>query len=201
VATTASKCPATDASAEQIAQAQAHKRVTYRVAPAEASGLADNSVDLVTVAQALHWFDRPAFFAEARRVLRSGGVLAAWTYGPTRITPAIDAIVDPFYRDTVGPYWPPERRHPEDGYASIDFPFDDPDEGERLRLPTFAMTADWHRSDFVGYLSTWSAVKRYREATGTDPIPALDHMLAARWPNDEARLVRWPLTVHAGRLF
>ncbi|MEM8601519.1 MAG: class I SAM-dependent methyltransferase [Bacteroidota bacterium] len=192
---------ATDASAEQIAQAQAHERVTYRVAPAEASRLEDDSVDLVTVAQALHWFDRPAFFAEARRVLRPGGLLAVWTYGPTRVTPALDAIVGTFYGETVGPYWPPERHLPEEGYASIVFPFDDPAVGKRLRLPTFAMTADWHRADFVGYLGTWSAVKRYREATGSDPIPAIDRALAARWPSDETRLVRWPLAVHAGRLF
>ncbi|MEO1478408.1 MAG: class I SAM-dependent methyltransferase, partial [Bacteroidota bacterium] len=114
---------------------------------------------------------------------------------------AIDAIVEPFYRDTVGPYWPSERVLPEEGYASIDFPFDDADEGERLRLPTFAMTADWHRANFVGYVSTWSGVKRCREATGTDPIPDFDRRLAAFWPDDETRLVRWPLTVHAGRLF
>lgn len=186
---------ATDASAQQVAHAAAHPRVTYRVAPAEASGLDVGSVDLVAVAQALHWFDRAAFFAEARRVLRPGGVLAAWTYGLCRVTPDVDALVEAFYRDTLGPYWPAERRLVEARYAPVAFPFDTP-----LRLPAFAMTAAWRPGDLLGYLGTWSATRRYREATGTDPLEPLARRLADRWPDDEARLVRWALSVHVGRV-
>src|SRR6266568_6165743 len=114
---------ATDASEAQIAHATPDPRVTYRVAPAEASGLDDRSVDLVTAAQALHWFDRPKFWAEARRVLRPRGVVAVWTYLLFEIAPEIDAIIREFYSDVVGPFWPPERHITEERYRTIEFPF------------------------------------------------------------------------------
>ena len=114
---------ATDASENQVANGQPHDRVTYRVASAEQSGLPKASVDLVTVAQALHWFDREAFFAEAQRVLKPHGVLAVWCYNLFRIAPEIDRLVETFYRETVGPYWDFERRLVETGYRTIEFPF------------------------------------------------------------------------------
>jgi SAM-dependent methyltransferase len=187
---------ATDASAAQLAGATAHPRIDYRAAPAEASGLADRSVDLITVAQALHWFDRPRFYAEARRVLKPGGVLAVWTYGvQTLADKRVNAHVQHFYREVVGPYWPPERALVEAGYRTIDFPFDE------LAAPAFEMSADWPLDRLLGYFRSWSATGRYVAENGDDPVDALASRLAPLWGNpDSPRTVAWPLAIRAGRI-
>jgi SAM-dependent methyltransferase len=186
---------ATDASAEQVAAATPHARVEYRVAPAEESGLASESADLVTVAQALHWFDRPAFYREAARVLRTDGVLAAWTYGhPYVDDPAADAVFQEFYSRTVGPYWPPERALVDAGYRTIEFPFPEVDP------PAFEMETRWPLEALIGYVGTWSATTRFRAAQGVDPVPRLAADLGACWGEPwEARRIRWPLALRAGR--
>jgi SAM-dependent methyltransferase len=185
---------ATDASAEQIAHARPHPRVRYAVAPAEASGLGMASVDLVTVAQALHWFDLGAFFAEAGRVLRPGGLLAAWTYALFEATPEVDRIVERYYRETLGPYWAWERRMVEEGYAGVAFPW------EPVAVPPFAMEARWTLDQLTGFLATWSARQAFVEATGEDPLPALRDALAAVWGDPErAQRIRWPLAAHVRR--
>ena len=187
---------ATDASAEQIASAAPHERVEYRVAPAERSGLEDASVDLVTVGQALHWFDPDAFHAEVRRVLAPGGVLAAWSYSLSRVTPEIDEIVRGFYTDTVGPYWPPERVHVESGYRTLPFPFD-----EIAGAPALAVSAAWDLAAFASYLRTWSAVKRFESAEGFDPVGALVSRLGPAWGDpSRVRRVEWPIHLRAGRV-
>lgn len=183
---------ATDASAEQVRSAFPHPRVAYRVAPAEASGLADASVDLVTVAQALHWFDAPAFFAEARRVLRPGGVLAVWAYEVFRVSPNVDAVVDHLYRDVVGPYWPPERKAIEEGYRGYTLPF------EPVAAPPFEMEKRWTAEEVFGYLRTWSAVAKFIGANGFGPVERIAPELAAAWGGG-AREVRWPLVLLVGR--
>ncbi|HEX2095074.1 MAG TPA: class I SAM-dependent methyltransferase [Longimicrobiaceae bacterium] len=185
---------ATDASAEQVAHARPHPRVEYRVAPAERSGLEPRSVDLVTVAQALHWFDVPAFFREAGRVLRPGGLLAAWCYETlTLADPTLDGIVDTFYRETVGPFWPPQRRLIEEGYASVRLPF------AEVPTPPFAMEADLTLDALAGYFRTWSATRGYVEAHGRDPVEGVVEELRGPWGDpDRPRRVRWPLSVRAG---
>ena len=186
---------ATDASAAQIAAAVPHERVEYRVARAEASGLADRSVPLVTVAQALHWLDLAAFWHEVRRVLRSGGVVAAWCYGTLEMGPDIDPLLDEFYSATVGPYWPPERRHIESRYREIPFPFDE------IAMPPMWMEHALTLPALAGYLGTWSAVQRYRDSNGRDPIAPLVARLAERWgAPDRARLARWELGLRVGRV-
>jgi SAM-dependent methyltransferase len=186
---------ATDASAAQLAQAPAHPRVHYRVAPAQASGLPDGSVDLVTVAQALHWFDRKRFYGEVRRVLRPAGVLAAWCYDLMHIGPEIDALVHTFYTETVGPYWPPQRRLVEARYRTLEFPFD------RIEIPPVIMDAELDLDELAGYMRTWSAVTRYREAKGVDPVPRIIESLKSFWgPSETRRRVEWPLTILAGRI-
>lgn len=185
---------ATDASAEQIAQAEPHPRVTYHVAPAPRSPLAGASADLVTVAQAIHWFDVDAFYAEVRRVLKPGGALAVWTYGLQRVAPEIDPLLDRFYRAIVGPYWPPERRHVDAAYRTLPFPF------AEESLPVPPMTMDWTLDELLGYLGTWSASQRYLRATGEDPVAQIREDVAAAWGEPgAARRVTWPLYIRLGR--
>jgi SAM-dependent methyltransferase len=186
---------ATDPSAEQIARARPHPAIRYFVATAEDSGLATASVDLAVVAQALHWFDFPRFFAEVRRVVRPGGVLAAIAYGEVQLGGVLDQIADHFYRRIVGPYWPPERRHIDEEYDSIPFPFPE------LEGPELVLTADWDLDHLLGYFSTWSAVKAYRHSGAGDPVPALRQALAQHWGNpQQPRRVRWPLYLRVGRI-
>jgi len=185
---------ASDASAAQIAHAIRHERVHYRVAPAEDSGLTAASVDLITVAQALHWFDLARFYAEVERVLRPAGVLAVWCYGLLRVTPTIDSILTVFYRETVGPFWPPQRRWVDNGYRDLPLPF-----AERS-TPAFAITAQWNLPDLLGYLGTWSAVQRYRDCHRTDPVAALCKALAPAWGEPANRYpVQWPIQLRLGR--
>ena len=185
---------ATDASAEQIAAAEPHARVEYRVAPAERSGLAAGSVDLAAAAQALHWFDIPAFHAEAARVLRPDGILAVWTYAlPVFRDSALDAELASFH-DQVRRWWPPERQLVDTGYRTIRFPFPD------LIAPAFAMTADWDLEHFLAYLRTWSAVSRCRTSTGVDAVAAASGLCAAWGRRGSVRRIQWPLSLRAGRM-
>ena len=185
---------ATDASAEQLAHARKHPRVEYRVAPERDSGLPNASCDLVTAAQAAHWFDLQAFYREADRVLRPRGVLAIWGYNRTLVESRIDDVIGCFQYGKVGRYWPVGREHTEAGYRTLPFPY------ERLDVPVFVMRQRWSRTQLEGYLDTWSSVRRFREAEGVDPIPEVARELAAYWPDpEEVREVRWPLFVIAGR--
>lgn len=186
---------ATEPSAAQLAAATAHPHVTYHQAAEQAPMLADGSVDLMTVAQAAHWFDRAGYYAEVRRVARPGAVVALWTYALCAITPEVDAAVYRFYGDVVGPYWPPERVHCMNGYRDFDFPF------AELPFPTLAMELRWGLDDLLDYLATWSAVVRYRQHRGHDPLPALRAELMSLWGDPATqRHVTWPLTGRLGRV-
>lgn len=185
---------ATDASAAQIAAARGPANVRFAVAPAEASGLPTAAVDLVLVAQAAHWFELPAFYAEAARVLRPGGVLALLTYSGVRIDAALDPLLREFHQVTVGPYWPPERAHVEKDYRDLPFPWPE------MPFPPQSMTADWTLDELMGYLGTWSATHRYREQRGEDPLPVLRARLLPHWGDPaRPRQVRWPLPIRIGR--
>ncbi len=185
---------ATDASRSQIAAAPPQEHIEYRVAVAEQSGIADASVDLVTVAQALHWFDLGAFYEEVRRVLKPGGVIAIWSYNLLKIAPEIDAIINRFYHHTLGEYWPQERTRVERGYGHIPFPFT-----PVTAMPEFAMTADWDLPHLLGYLGTWSAVQRMKQASGVNPVEQIAQRLGDTWgePNKQ-RPVTWPLSIRVG---
>lgn len=184
---------ATDASAAQIANAEPRDNITYAVSAECNAALESDSVDLITVAQALHWFDRDEFYAEADRVLAPDGVLAVWTYGHASITPDVDGIVRTWYDDVIGPYWPPERAHPESGYRNIGYPY------PVIDVPAIEMRMHWSRDQFVAYLATWSAVKEYRRHRGADPMAEILPALHSAWPGDVPRVIRWPLTLLAGR--
>jgi SAM-dependent methyltransferase len=190
------KVVATDLSEAQIAQAKPHERVEYRTAPADQSGLPDASADLVTIAQALHWFDCDPFYAEVRRVLKPNGLVAAWTYGVAQVEgDAVDERLSHFYHRVVGPYWPAERRHVENRYAELPFPF------AAVAVPELSIRLAWALDDLIGYCRSWSATSNYRRATGSDPVIALESELAPLWgPREQRRLVSWPLAIRAGRL-
>lgn len=185
---------ATDASASQIERATPHARVEYRVAPAHQSGLEDASVGLITVAQALHWFDVDAFHAEAERVLAPNGIIAEWSYGLLDIptAPRVAEMVNALDRD-VGAHWPPERKHVDDRYAALAFPF------EPVNIGEFAMENDWTLEQLAGYLGTWSAVSRYRTATGSDPLADFIQRAGEGWGRAPVHRVRWPLALRVGR--
>jgi len=184
---------ATDGSEQQIQHARPAANIQYEVDRETCNDLATASVDLITVAQALHWFDTTQFFDEAARVLKPGGVLAVWCYNLLSVNPEVDTLLNDFYRNTVGEYWPPERRLLEEAYDSIPFPF------AALPTPDFEMSRAWQREDLIGYLGTWSAVKRYRQERQIDPLVALSDKLAETWPDDLSIDVRWPLAVTATR--
>lgn len=186
---------ATDPSGRQIAAAEPHAKVAYRVAPAERSGLPDGSVDLVAAAQAAHWFDLPAFYDEARRVGRPGAALALVTYGIVETDEVIGPLVGRFYGETLGPYWPPERRLVEDGYRALSFPFPE------LEPPALAIAVSWTLDDFVGYVDTWSAVRGAEKALGRSPVEAFRQDLSALWDDPASpRPIRFPLAMRVGRL-
>jgi len=186
---------ATDASHAQLAQAAHDPAVRYVRSTAEASGLARGSIDAIVAAQAVHWFDRPAFFREAARVGRGGALIAVWTYWRLLVTPEIDAIVDRFYSGVVGPFWPPERRLIERRYRDIELPF------APVEAPGLSIDVDMNLDAIAGYVGTWSSVQRYREARGEDPVPLLIAEIAPLWGEPErARPTRWPLAIRAGRV-
>jgi len=185
---------ATDASAEQISRAYAHPRVEYHVKPAEYVLLDNSTADLVTVAVAIHWFNFDEFYREVKRVLRPNGVLAAWTYNLPEISPEIDPLVQGYYRDIVGDYWPERIHYLEEGYKTIPFPF------EEITPSSFAMQADWDLNQFAGFLDSWSATQRYKEQKGQHPVARIWDQLIAAWGNEnQPRLVQWPLHFRIGR--
>lgn len=185
---------ATDASRDQLAHAVPHARVTYRVGLESDSGLAAGSADLITVAQALHWFDLARFYAEVRRVLVKDGLLAVWCYERAQVESDIDPLFDWFYTERVGRYWPPERSHVEVDYRDLEFPFEEMDAG------SWSMAARLDRQQLLGYIGTWSAVKECRAQEGIDPLVELGAALAERWPDaSEPREVRWPIALRVGR--
>jgi SAM-dependent methyltransferase len=185
---------ATDGSAGQIGRAVRHPRVDYAVGLAEHAPIHDASVDVVVVAQAAHWFDLPRFYMEVKRVSVAGGAVALITYAMTIVEEPIGAIVDHFYHDVVGRWWPPERKSTESLYRDLPFPF------EELAPPSIEMSVDWTADQLLGYISTWSAVRAMEAAEGSNAMRALDREIRGAWGTAAGRTVSWPVGIRAGRV-
>lgn len=184
---------ATDASGSQIKNAYGSENIEFVVADAGCSGLKDSTVDLVTVAQALHWLDLDAFYSEVKRVLKPGGVLAVWSYQGMEIDPEIDPIILHYYNNVVGDFWPPERVYVEDRYSTLNFPF------TKLKVPSFKMEVNWSLDHLVGYLESWSSTNRYILDRAENPLVELREKLVKVWGDNEFKKGSWPIALIVGK--
>ncbi|MGE0464061.1 MAG: class I SAM-dependent methyltransferase [Vicinamibacterales bacterium] len=186
---------ATDRSASQIQNAMRHPRIEYRVASAEASGLSADSVDLVAVATAIHWFDLPRFYEEVRRVIRDGGILAAWSYHVAHVGPPLDKILWPFYRDVVGPHFADGARMVDARYEGLSLP------GEPLPPPSLGISVRWTSDQVLRFVRTWSGVQAFTAATREDPVREIEGAVRdALGGGDSPATLTWPLYIRASRL-
>jgi SAM-dependent methyltransferase len=189
------KVEATDLSENQIRHALPHPKVEYLVAACDRTPFPDHFFDLITVAQAYHWFDFDSFAREVRRVGKPGGVLAIWGYGLGECEdPAIQNLLWVFYKNTVGPYWDPERKFVEENYETIPFPFPE------LPGRRFSISLEYSREDLLGYLSTWSAVQHFRRERGEDPLEDFAKKLHPLWEGKDSKLFLTPLFLRLARL-
>ena len=186
---------ATDISEKQLFEAPRHPRIRYALEPAEQCSAPGHSFDLIVVAQAIHWFEFERFYAQVRRVLKSGGVLAVVGYSLFRTdSPAVDAIIHQrFYKEITGPYWDPERRYLDEAYRSIPFPFDE------IQMPSFFMRYSRTLPDVLGYLNTWSAVQHYIRQNGRNPLTLIETELREAWGRVVEREIVCPLLLRVGR--
>jgi ubiquinone/menaquinone biosynthesis C-methylase UbiE len=185
---------ATDVSAEQLRRAPARARIHRVVAAAEATPIASSCIDVVAIAQALHWFDHERFYAEVRRVATPGAAIVAWSYGSPKMEGAVGDALDRLMFETLRGYWPPEREHIIAEYRTIPFPF------ERLVAPSLSLIEEWTLARVAGYARSWSATVQYVAAHGTDPVATFESEARRHWANDEPRSIVWPLAVLAGRV-
>jgi SAM-dependent methyltransferase len=164
LATQFEKVYATDISEKQLANAAQEKNLIYSVSSAEKTGFPDNYFDLITVAQAAHWFRLDDFYKEVERVAKPNAILAIWGYGLLKVNSEFDKKLDIFYQNVIGPYWDPERRLIDQRYQTIPFPF------EEIEAPNFYFKKQWSLSQLEGYLSTWSAVQKFIKANSFNPV-------------------------------
>jgi SAM-dependent methyltransferase len=186
---------ATDASAEQIQNAFPHPKVQYRVEPSEKTSLPTDSVDLITVGVAVHWFDLDAFYAEVRRVGKPGAILAVWTYHLPAIEPAIDRLMKEYYSETLAGFWPEDIHYLDENYRTLPFPF------HEIDPPAFDMQTEWTLPAAIGFMASWSGTQRYLASQGRNPLDEILPELRDAWGDeDHSRLVKWPLYFRIGRI-
>ena len=185
---------ATDISAQQLAHAHPANNIHYSVAPAEKTDFGANQFDLITVAQALHWFDMPLFYDEAKRTARNGGLLAVWGYSLLSIDHMIDPFLEDFYHNKVGRYWDPARKLVENRYADIPFPF------RQIVCPQFLIRVRWTLDQCCGYLSSWSATQKYIRENKSDPVRDFPDHIANMWKAEEVKEVTFPVFMKLGRI-
>ena len=188
------KVIASDASENQVNNAFRNNKITYKVFPAEKADIESSSVDLVTVAQALHWFNFEEFYKEVRRVLKKDGIIAVWLYDIVNITPEVDLVTNKFDEEILKNYWPPERQLFYDKYKSIPFPF------EKVEAPEFEMTAEWTYNDLLGFLGTWSGTQKFRDKENYDPLNLIKEEVIKTWGNEKLKTATWELVLKLGKV-
>lgn len=185
---------ASDASAGQVQNAFKNDKIIYKVFPAEKAVIDSGSVDLITVAQALHWFNFENFYSEVRRVLKKDGIIAVWMYGLVKISPELDMITKRFDNEILKDYWPPERQLFYEEYKTIPFPF------ERVKTPEFNMSADWTLENLFGFLGTWSAAQKFKEKENFDPLNLITSDFQKAWGKEKVRKAKWDLILKVGKV-
>ena len=186
---------ATDLSENQLAQAPPRPNIHYQQATAEHTPFPNQRFDLITVAQAVHWFDGEAYHREVRRVARPGALLVEWGYQLCRLeTSELNQVLDAFHDVTSGPYWDANRRHIENEYANLLFPFAD------VQWARFAVVKHWTADDMLNYLRTWSATANYaRQHAGADMVALVADELTRLW-GPQVRPAVFPIFARAGRV-
>lgn len=187
-----SKVFATDISDKQLANAPRTENIFYSV-EGEKTSFEAQSFNLITVAQAIHWFDIPRFYAEVRRVAQPDCLLAVWGYSLLSVSPPIDEKLHHFYTKIVGPYWDKERKLIDECYSTIPFPF------EEIRTPDFDFSFQWKLNELQGYLNTWSSVQKYIQAGCNNPVPEVIHAIAPFWVRESMK-VSFPLFLRLGKI-
>jgi SAM-dependent methyltransferase len=183
---------ATDISAKQLEEADKKDNIQYLVARAEQTPFEAESFDLITVAQAVHWFDLDAFYEEVRRVAKPGAVIALWGYNLLRVSSDIDKVIDVFYQEVLGSYWDIERRIVEDEFRNLNFPF------ESFDVPRFDILGQWSFEQLIGFFNSWSAVQNYIEKNGRNPVDELAPQIQALWNSGESKKVRFGIFSRMG---
>lgn len=188
---------ASDASKGQLEHRFNRNNIMYEMFPAEKADIQDNSVDLITVAQAAHWFDLDRFYKEVTRISKSNGVLAIWSYGMHKIDNDIDKIREKLNvgGDILGRYWPRETDYVKEDYKTIPFPFIE------ISSPKFEMTVNWNLDDLVCYMQTWSAVKRFSTEKKFNPLNLIMEELERLWgERDKRKVVKWDINLIVGKI-
>lgn len=185
---------ATDISQQQLDNAIQRPNIQYTVGAAEQTPFDDHQFDLITVGQALHWFDRDQFYAEVKRVGKPDALLAVWGYALLFIEPTIDEHIMAFYQGTIGPYWDGARKLVEDEYKTIEFPFDE------IAAPAFVIEVDWSLDHLAGYFESWSATQKYIQQHRHSPVPALIERLKNHWPADKTKRITFPIFLRLGKI-
>lgn len=185
---------ATDISQQQLDNAYQADNIVYSVSGAEKTSFQDDTFDLITVGQAIHWFDRDAFYKEAKRVGRAGSLLAVWGYSVLSISPEIDPHLLNFYKNIVGPYWDSARKLVDEEYKTIAFPF------EEIPSPKFFIKVSWTLEHLAGYLETWSATQKFMQQHKSNPVPELIHAIEQHWKKDDVKTVSFPVFMRLGRI-
>jgi ubiquinone/menaquinone biosynthesis C-methylase UbiE len=185
---------ATDISQKQIDNAYKADNIFYSLQPAEQTDLPAESIDLVTVSQALHWFDFEKFYAEVNRVAKPGASIAVWCYSLLRISEEIDRVIEYYHFNTLGNYWDAERKYVDDNYTSIPFPF------EEIKTPAFAIKVSWSLKDMEGYLHTWSALQKFITVNNLSPVDAVIAQIKPLWGTGEKREILFPVHLRLGTI-